>query len=362
VRVRETLPTVSERFTVKPTRTALLLAAIAGYGVVCALLAQPLQSGLGDAGLYALLVAWVVGFGVLLVVDRPGDRFGAGTLTLFKALWVNLGVVISALFVAPDERLLLLTVALFGVLYAALHLNRRLVAAVAIVTWLGYLVGALVVLGNAGGDSGSETRLMAAFTVMLLVMFFMASEVTALRKAFERRRLRLDVAMRKLSDLAMRDDLTGLFNRRYIMEVLSRQKALADRGHVGFTLCYCDLDHFKRVNDRFGHQRGDELLKEFGTLAGQVVRAVDFVARFGGEEFLLVLVDADAEEARRVATRLGDRTRGLRVDNGDGGWQLTVSVGIAEFRPGESVEDVIQRADRALYQAKTSGRDQIVVA
>jgi diguanylate cyclase (GGDEF)-like protein len=186
--------------------------------------------------------------------------------------------------------------------------------------------------------------------------------VTALRKAFERRRMRLDSAMQKLSDLAMRDDLTGLYNRRYVMEVLTRQKALADRGHVGFTLCYCDLDHFKRINDRYGHQRGDDVLREFGALADQVVRSVDFVARFGGEEFLLVLVDADAEEARRVAARLGDRTRGLPLDARQPEHHLTVSVGIAEFHPGEGIEDVIQRADRALYQAKSSGRDLIVIA
>jgi diguanylate cyclase len=203
---------------------------------------------------------------------------------------------------------------------------------------------------------------MLGFSIMLVAMFFMASEVTALRRAFERRQLRLDAAMRKLSDLAMRDDLTGLYNRRYITEVLARQKALADRGHVGFTLCYCDLDYFKRVNDRFGHQRGDELLKEFGALAAQVVRSVDFVARFGGEEFLLVLVDADAGEARRVASRLAERTRALIVDPEHPGLASQRVRGHRRVPPGESIEDVIQRADRALYQAKSSGRDLIVVA
>jgi diguanylate cyclase (GGDEF)-like protein len=88
---------------------------------------------------------------------------------------------------------------------------------------------------------------------------------------------------------------------------------------------------------------------------------VDFVGRFGGEEFVLVLVDADAEEARRVAERLGEHTRGLKVDPNHPDYRLSVSVGIAEFRPGESIEDVIQRADRALYRAKSSGRDLVVV-
>jgi diguanylate cyclase (GGDEF)-like protein len=297
----------------------------------------------------------------MLVLDQPVGRFGSGGLTMLKALWLNLGVVASSLFVAPNLRLLLLTVPLFGVLYAALHLTRRQVAIVTGITWIGYLLGALV-MWREGTPQTAEARLIVAFSIMLVALFFLACEVTALRKAFERRRMRLDSAMQKLSDLAMRDDLTGLYNRRYVMEVLTRQKALADRGHVGFTLCYCDLDHFKRINDRYGHQRGDDVLREFGALADQVVRSVDFVARFGGEEFLLVLVDADAEEARRVATRLGDRTRGLPLDARQPEHHLTVSVGIAEFHPGEGIEDVIQRADRALYQAKSSGRDLIVIA
>src|SRR5690606_24322684 len=138
------------------------------------------------------------------------------------------------------------TVPLFGVLYAALHLNRRQVAIVTGVTWGGYVLGSLALVGSDESPWPEERPLVVAFTLLLIAMFFMASEVTALRKAFEARRHRLDAAMQKLSDLAMRDDLTGLFNRRYIMEVLARQKALADRGHVGFTLCYCDLDHFKR--------------------------------------------------------------------------------------------------------------------
>lgn len=336
----------------------MLLGAIAMYVVACSAMAR--AEAVGE--LYLLLAAWVVGLGLLVVLDRPVGRFGGGALTMLKALWVNLGVVASSLFVRPDLRLLLLTVPLFGVLYAALHLNRRQVAIVTGLTWAGYLVGSLVLVGSDDSPWPKEGPLVLAFTVLLLAMFFMASEVTALRRAFELRRHRLDAAMQKLSDLAMRDDLTGLFNRRYIMEVLARQKALADRGHVGFTLCYCDLDHFKRVNDRFGHHRGDDVLREFGALAGQVVRSVDFVARFGGEEFLLVLVDADADEARRVAGRLAERTRALQVDPNYPDYRLSVSVGIAEFRPGESIEDVIQRADRALYEAKSSGRDLIVVA
>jgi diguanylate cyclase len=232
---------------------------------------------------------------------------------------------------------------------------------IALITWLAYLFGGVVLVMLRAADPEFEALLALAFTCMLAAMTVMATEVTALRVAFERRRQRLNEAMEQLADLAMRDELTGLYNRRYIMDVLMRQKALADRGHMSFTLCYCDLDHFKQINDRFGHQAGDHALAEFARVAEGVVRSVDFVARLGGEEFLLVLVGADDQTASRVARRLCDRTRFLEVVEQAPDFRLTVSVGVASFRRGERIEDVIQRADRALYQAKSQGRDQIVL-
>jgi diguanylate cyclase (GGDEF)-like protein len=231
---------------------------------------------------------------------------------------------------------------------------------VAGITWVGYLVTAWGLVLIARSDPAFEARISIAFTCMMLATAYMASEVTALRAAFDRRRQRLNEAMEQLSEIAMRDELTGLYNRRYIMDVIGRQKALADRGHLSFTLCYCDLDHFKQINDRYGHQAGDRVLRDFAEVANSVVRSVDFVARVGGEEFLLVLVGADAAMAERVAERLCERTRYLAMVPQDPDYRQTVSVGVAAFRPGERVEDVIQRADRALYSAKSQGRNQIV--
>ncbi|MEZ5557185.1 MAG: GGDEF domain-containing protein [Pseudomonadales bacterium] len=339
-------------------RKALLLLGVPAYAIVCVLM---VQQGHWHAALnlYLLLGVWGLGLMLLLLFDPPHARFAGGILTLAKVLWANGGVVVSALFVTHEMRLLLLVLPLAGVLYAALHLSRRQVALVALSTWAAYVLGATLVQGEGGTLAGNELRVALLFSALLLGMLFMASEVTALRRAFQRRSDRLSAALRQLEELAMRDDLTGLYNRRSIMDVLGRQKALADRGNVGFTLCYCDLDHFKRLNDRFGHQRGDQVLRDFARIAEQVVRSVDYVARFGGEEFLLVLVDADAAAAQRVAARLCERTRDLPVAAEAPDYRLSVSVGIAEFHPGEDVETVIQRADRALYEAKRAGRDQI---
>ena len=122
------------------------------------------------------------------------------------------------------------------------------------------------------------------------------------------------------------------------------------------------LDHFKLVNDRYGHSVGDQVLKQFADLAGTVVRSMDYVARLGGEEFLLVLVGADERIAMQVAKRLGNGTRVMRIAGSERDFNITVSIGIAKYRLQESISELLDRADQALYEAKRTGRDRAVVA
>jgi len=338
----------------------LVICGLAIYALFCLGLARYGYLEITGFGFTALFGSWIGGILLLLFADGTHSRIDPGTLAFCKSLWLNLGVVVTAALVSHVLRLLLLVVPLLGLVYAALHLERRPMLAVAGITWVSYLVSAVLLVLLRSADPVFEGLIACAFTCMLGAMSILAIEITTLREAFERRRVRLNEAMEQLAELAMRDELTGLYNRRYIMDVLARQKALADRGHLSFTLCYCDLDHFKRINDRYGHQVGDRALKDFARVAESVVRSVDFVARLGGEEFLLVLVGADEETAVRVATRLCERTRMLDIIPETPDFRQTVSVGVASFRPGERVEDVIQRADRALYEAKAGGRDRIV--
>jgi diguanylate cyclase (GGDEF)-like protein len=342
-------------------RTLLVMAGLVIYASFCLGLVRYGYLQVAGSAFVLLLGVWIVGLLALMFADESNDRFDAGALTYSKALWCNLGVVATAVLIPHTLRLLLLVVPLLGLLYAALHLDRKQTFSIGVVTWVSYLACALALTGLSQADPVFEGLMGLAFTCMLAAMMVMASEVTALRVAFERRRERLNEAMEQLAELAMRDELTGLYNRRYIMDVLARQKALADRGHVSFTLCYCDLDHFKQINDRYGHQVGDRVLNEFSRIAESVVRSMDFVARLGGEEFLLVLVGADEGIAQGVAERLCERTKLLEIDAEAVDLRLSVSVGIASFRMGERIEDVIQRSDQALYAAKSQGRDRIVV-
>lgn len=316
-----------------------------------------------DEQVYLLSIpVWILGFVALMWRSDALSRLDEDTVVLCRALWCNLGAVTLAVLVPHTLRLMLLVVPLFSVMYVAVHLARSQVLLVVLSSALLYCLGVLYLVASTEVDANFELLSGIAFGALLCGVMLLVADMQAMRDALRERNRSLREAMERAQDIALKDDLTGLHNRRAIMEVLSRQKALVDRGQQAFTLCYADLDHFKIINDRYGHAVGDVALRQFAELAAGVVRNVDYVARFGGEEFLLVLVDADEQTALQVAQRLADRTRNMWIPGTEDGFELTVSVGIARYHASERVDDVINRADHALYEAKRSGRDKVVVA
>lgn len=163
---------------------------------------------------------------------------------------------------------------------------------------------------------------------------------------------------------AIRDPLTGLFNRRYLSELLELELRRAQRSRYSVGVVMLDIDHFKRVNDTFGHQAGDMLLREFSTLLKTNCRGGDIVARFGGEEFVLVLPAVSLEDAARRAETLREAAGDLQLVRDHQTIEpVTVSLGVAVFPDhGTTGEALIQAADAALYQAKQRGRNRVVSA
>lgn len=155
---------------------------------------------------------------------------------------------------------------------------------------------------------------------------------------------------------AYHDPLTGHFNRRALQETLAREVARFQRYRTPFSLLMFDLDHFKAVNDRHGHEMGDKVLKQVARLAREALREPDVVGRWGGEEFLVLLPDTDAGKARVVADRLG---QGIAEAHFEGPGQVTASLGLATLREGESQDQLLRRVDEALYRAKEGGRDRV---
>ena len=158
------------------------------------------------------------------------------------------------------------------------------------------------------------------------------------------------------------DELTGAYTRRRIFEILRHEKLRADRGAGSLSLCLLDVDNLKRVNDTLGHQAGDVQLRMVVLSVQRELRNIDFIGRYGGDEFLLVLTQTPVTGARECAERFR-RALEIRSANEIGAaLAITVSVGIAEYRIGESIMETLRRADGALYRAKAGGRNRIECA
>lgn len=186
-------------------------------------------------------------------------------------------------------------------------------------------------------------------------MVSIATDITSIRTSQR--------ALRKDRDKALRasqtDELTGLPNRRYVMAAL--ESLLTDRGAGEDRTCclaILDIDHFKQINDNFGHKVGDLVLKDFASRLAPCLRKSDIVGRVGGEEFVLILPRASLENAAGIVQRMLESIREARPAPDHPMLQYTFSAGIARAAPGEHADTLLQRADRALYAAKFAGRNQ----
>jgi diguanylate cyclase (GGDEF)-like protein len=188
-------------------------------------------------------------------------------------------------------------------------------------------------------------------------MLCIATDVTNLRESGRSLRQDRDSAIKA----AQTDDLTGVANRRFVTarinDLLERKLSEAER--TPGCVCVLDLDNFKYINDRFGHQAGDKILRDFSARVQQQVRRADCFGRIGGEEFVLVLPRTTVQEAEFIVERMLATIRMSRPLKDRPDFQYTFSAGIAEAQPGDTVDDLYARADSALYSAKLAGRNRI---
>jgi two-component system cell cycle response regulator len=174
---------------------------------------------------------------------------------------------------------------------------------------------------------------------------------------------RLRTSVRSTLEMAVMDPLTGLHNRRYLDTHFAEAFAEARKGDKALTTFILDIDRFKLVNDRYGHEAGDEVLKAFARRVKSCLRGDDIVARFGGEEIVVIAPDTGCDIARLIGERIRSRVEDepFAIDRGGRGIQVTVSIGIAQMGESDaSAEDLLKRADSALYMAKTTGRNKVV--
>jgi diguanylate cyclase (GGDEF)-like protein len=235
------------------------------------------------------------------------------------------------------------------------------------VFWLLVTIGMMAALQRIFGDNVqflatevASPHFLYAFSLVglaIAISAFMGMVESARKRAIRK----LEIANKTISDLAVRDALTGVYNRRHMWREIGLAEMRAMDNAGTFCVCLVDLDRFKSINDTYGHGVGDEVLRTIAAAIDSEVRHGECFGRYGGEEFLLLLKDAVLCGAEQTAERLRRRIEGLEFTGFPGLTGITVSVGIAEFRRGEKFSETIDRADRALYAAKSAGRNRVVL-
>lgn len=261
-------------------------------------------------------------------------------------------------YLDPVMQILLAPFTFVAMAYGMYRISRARAFALAFATLAGYAL--VIVLHYAQQQNEALLRLevlhFMALAVSLPAFAFLMGKVQMLHRILHR-------ASRKLKNIqedAQRDTLLGCFNRRYIVAALEEQKQLADETGIPLCLAVIDLDHFKRINDELGHLGGDEVLRNFARVAQENVRAGDLFGRYGGEEFLLIFPATSLLPALNTCERIRAQVeshpwKGLLQS------RVSVSIGVTQYIPGESVLEFFSRSDTAMYMAKEGGRNQVVV-
>lgn len=306
-----------------------------------------------------LVVFWLgyilITFAVLL---NKTSMFKDPSLTMMQMVWCII-FISYFLYFAVEARAALLLAYLSIMPFGAFRLGWRGFFGVSFFTIACYSITLFFVLQKRPGYWILELELLIGVS-FILAMFGYATlgrEFSSLRYQLTQKNRQLTRALSKIEELAITDELTGLYNRRYLVDMLNKRRAVANRDGSTFVLAFIDLDHFKEINDNYGHHVGDEVLKEFSSLLEESIREVDVAARYGGEEFVVLLNNIDLHVARHVCDRIHSSVLENRFAKLN--LPVTVSIGVAQYQNAETVLELVGRADALLYKAKQTGRNCI---
>jgi len=304
------------------------------------------------------------------------ERWRNSTFVFYQILFGFTALTYFMVFVDPDLRATLVNVALVGLLFGIFALERRHFYILATVPFTIFTV-LLVLDFSQGLNKDKMSVFFSQWTVslFLLVSFsFIGSHLSGLRKKLRANKEQLHLqkdqlevthrelnsALKQMSEKAVRDELTGLYNRHQLSETMHSYMAIMQTPGTPMAVLMIDVDNFKEVNDSYGHLAGDEILRSFKRIPKHCLREADFLARYGGEEFVALLPNTDLPTLERVAERIRTFVASEIFDNIEKGFGVTVSIGATHYRHRETVEAVVERADKALYQAKAGGRNKII--
>jgi diguanylate cyclase (GGDEF)-like protein len=306
----------------------------------------------------------VVGIAAYLSEIQVNDRFKDPYLTVPLSI-VSIIVQIGAIYLVPQIGFYFISIIFVVLGFAALRMSARQTGIVWSTATLGLALIFLMTDKPIGIPMATAIERALALACFVSALGRCASAGlygSSMRELLYRRSKDLAAANARIEELAQLDELTGALNRRYIMKCLNDEIAKAQRNATTCCIAIIDLDHFKKINDHFGHPVGDEVLRAFAISVFANIRTIDRFGRQGGEEFLLILPDTDIDLAIQTLDRLRSLITELNWSAIAQDLTLTISAGISAIRHNDTPEDILARADLALYRAKDTGRDRVVAA
>ncbi len=310
-----------------------------------------------------LAVFWAGLFGfTFLLRSGLNKKLEDPSMTMEQMTWASL-FMLTVLYSLNELRGVIL-MSYFALLsFGYFRLSFRDFLSVALLVVLGYMliIIYMFIYEHERMRTDEELIQLLAFTMTTFVMVYTGSSVSRLRIENRKHNIELAEALAMNTRLAVTDDLTGLYTRRYLMDKLAHQKAISEREGSDFVVCFADLDHFKQINDNYGHHTGDIVLKSFAGILRASIREIDYVSRFGGEEFVVLLVNTVIEQAANVAERIRLGIENYNFSDVAPGLNVTVSIGIANFKQYNSIQETLMSADDRMYRAKEMGRNRLII-
>jgi diguanylate cyclase (GGDEF)-like protein len=303
----------------------------------------------------AMVATVIVGFSAVFRVGF-NLRFSDPSLTVLQLL----AAVFTMLFVvyrAPDSRLAFTAFFFVALMFGMLRCSSMKLAVLGVVSLAAFVV---VIWRRYGNNHDAEMlRLDMLQFVVIATTFPWFVFIGGRVKQLQRDLLDVNIKLEDIEEKARFDDLTGIYNRRALMVAMEGSKQWANATGEPFSICVIDLDFFKRYNDELGHLTGDRVLQAFAQAVRNGLRSMDVFARYGGEEFVQILPHTALDGAILDAERLRNRISTLDMPFARSMGPLTVSVGVAQYRHGETIIQTFGRADEALYKAKQLGRNRV---
>ena len=352
-----------------PQRRTLTAMALLALGLMvssaCVML---LVAHASDAIEFTAVVWWaaisVGGLVVMTAFIRSGETIHLRdpSLTIPQMVWtITSGAV--AYVLAGDARGLVPSVLAMILFFGTFGLRTAEVIGIGVYTLLAF---ACAIAASSRFSANPSGYLDTAYALMVLIVLCgclaLNLRLQHIRTRLHQQRQALAQALAENRELATRDELTGLLNRRAMQDLMELENRRSLRSSRPLLLAQLDIDHFKPINDQHGHATGDRALQAFASTVRASVRDTDVLARWGGEEFVLMLSDTQLPDAHDLLERIRLAVESLDIAHATGTLRMSVSAGLALHWPGATLAQTLERADQALYTAKALGRNRVVVA